>query len=226
MDWSHFKFRSTRRWALSSQCTLSISSSPFTHLFTDVFDIFCVLKPPMSFPHLCHLSWGYHILVYWGTEGIRRELPPTLITSPPSTFHNRSSTLPSVPSYTVVPFAIRAIQSPDYTDAGSHPFRLLALAIVLSPILSGRQYRTGKPGMLQTMGLQRARHDLATEQQRLYYQDGSSALDHFQQHSNMRLSSHLSFTSYHVISLGASSKICWKGCPDLLFLTLPLPSSP
>ena len=30
---------------------------------------------------------------------------------------------------------------------------------------SGRQWRTGKPGMLQSMGSQRVRHDLATEQQ-------------------------------------------------------------
>ena len=30
---------------------------------------------------------------------------------------------------------------------------------------SGRQWRTGKPGMLQSMGLQRVRHDLETEQQ-------------------------------------------------------------
>ena len=30
---------------------------------------------------------------------------------------------------------------------------------------SGRQRRAGKPGMLQSMGLQRVRHDLATEQQ-------------------------------------------------------------
>ena len=28
-----------------------------------------------------------------------------------------------------------------------------------------RQWRTGKPAMLQLMGLQRVRHDLATEQQ-------------------------------------------------------------
>ena len=32
---------------------------------------------------------------------------------------------------------------------------------------SGRQWRTGKPGMLQTMGLQRVGHDLATEQKLL-----------------------------------------------------------
>ena len=30
---------------------------------------------------------------------------------------------------------------------------------------SGRQGRTGKPGVLQSMGLQRAGHDRATEQQ-------------------------------------------------------------
>ena len=30
---------------------------------------------------------------------------------------------------------------------------------------SGRQWRTGKPGMLQSMGLQRVRYDLATQQQ-------------------------------------------------------------
>ena len=30
---------------------------------------------------------------------------------------------------------------------------------------SGRQWRTGKPGMLQSKGLQRVRHDWATEQQ-------------------------------------------------------------
>ena len=30
---------------------------------------------------------------------------------------------------------------------------------------SGRQWRTGKPGVLQSMGLQRIRHDLATAQQ-------------------------------------------------------------
>ena len=30
---------------------------------------------------------------------------------------------------------------------------------------SGRQWRTGKPGMLQSMGLQRVGHDLATDQQ-------------------------------------------------------------
>ena len=30
---------------------------------------------------------------------------------------------------------------------------------------SGRQWRTGKTGMLQSMGLQRVRHDLETEQQ-------------------------------------------------------------
>ena len=32
---------------------------------------------------------------------------------------------------------------------------------------SGRQWRTEKPGMLQSMGLQRVRHDWATEQQQL-----------------------------------------------------------
>ena len=30
---------------------------------------------------------------------------------------------------------------------------------------SGREWRTGKPGVLQSMGLQRVRHELATEQQ-------------------------------------------------------------
>ena len=33
---------------------------------------------------------------------------------------------------------------------------------------SGRQRRTGKPGVLQFMGLQRVRHDLATEQNNYY----------------------------------------------------------
>ena len=41
---------------------------------------------------------------------------------------------------------------------------------------SGRWWRTGKPGMLQSMGLQRVRHDLATdevvEQQRLKLEQG------------------------------------------------------
>ena len=32
---------------------------------------------------------------------------------------------------------------------------------------SGRQWRTGKPGVLQSMRLQRAGHDLVTEQQRM-----------------------------------------------------------
>ena len=31
--------------------------------------------------------------------------------------------------------------------------------------LSGRQLRTGKPGVLQSMGSQRVGHDLVTEQQ-------------------------------------------------------------
>ena len=34
---------------------------------------------------------------------------------------------------------------------------------------SGRQWKTGKPGMLQSMGLQRVRHNLATEQQPMTY---------------------------------------------------------
>ena len=33
---------------------------------------------------------------------------------------------------------------------------------------SGRWWRTGKPGVLQSMGLQRVRHDSATEQQSIY----------------------------------------------------------
>ena len=33
---------------------------------------------------------------------------------------------------------------------------------------SGRWWRTGKPGMLQSMGLQRVRHKRATEQQQIY----------------------------------------------------------
>jgi len=34
---------------------------------------------------------------------------------------------------------------------------------------SGRWWRTGKPGMLQSMGSQRVKHDLATEQQSITY---------------------------------------------------------
>ena len=119
------------RCTLSTHCTLSIPfqslHSPIHHLF----DIFSVLKPPRSFPPS---SWGYYILVYWKTVDIRRELPLTLITSPPSTFHSHSFTLPSVPSYTVVPFAIRSELSRLLTTRTLVPilFHLLALAIVLS----------------------------------------------------------------------------------------------
>ena len=34
---------------------------------------------------------------------------------------------------------------------------------------SGRYWRTGKPGLLQSMGLQEFRHDLVTEQQYCFY---------------------------------------------------------
>ena len=34
---------------------------------------------------------------------------------------------------------------------------------------SGRQWRTGKPGVLQSMGSQTVRHNLATEQQQIYF---------------------------------------------------------
>ena len=34
---------------------------------------------------------------------------------------------------------------------------------------SGRQWRTGKPGVLQSMGLQRVGHDLATEKQSFFF---------------------------------------------------------
>ena len=34
---------------------------------------------------------------------------------------------------------------------------------------TGKQQRTGKPGVLQPMGLQRVRHNLATEQQHAIY---------------------------------------------------------
>ena len=38
---------------------------------------------------------------------------------------------------------------------------------------SGRWWRIGKPGLLQSMGLQRVRHDLVTEQQQLKPQEWS-----------------------------------------------------
>ena len=41
---------------------------------------------------------------------------------------------------------------------------------------SGRWWRTGKPGMLQSMGLQRVRHDWATGQQQLCAQETSTSM--------------------------------------------------
>ena len=40
-----------------------------------------------------------------------------------------------------------------------------------SSILAWEIPWTGEPGDLQSMGLQRVRHDLATEPQQLYYED-------------------------------------------------------
>ena len=43
---------------------------------------------------------------------------------------------------------------------------------------SGRQWSTGKPGMLQSIGLQRIRHNLATEQQQQQYEIGLTFENH------------------------------------------------
>ena len=42
---------------------------------------------------------------------------------------------------------------------------------------SGREWRTGKPGLLQSMGLQRFGHDLATEQQQYIHSNNLPAWD-------------------------------------------------
>ena len=47
---------------------------------------------------------------------------------------------------------------------------------------SGRQWRTGKPGVLQSIGLQRVGHDLATEQQQRY-----STLSRASRYRNLKL---------------------------------------
>ena len=41
--------------------------------------------------------------------------------------------------------------------------------------ISGRQWRTRKPGVLQSMGLQRVRHDLATDQQTFFFRHNAIA---------------------------------------------------
>ena len=56
--------------------------------------------------------------------------------------------------------------------------KLLISPSYLNEILAGynnlgcrRQCRTGKPGMLQSMGLQRVQHDLVTQQQYIFQRD-------------------------------------------------------
>jgi len=67
-----------------------------------------------------------------------------------------------------------------------------------NPPCSGRQWRTGKPGMLQFMGYQTAGHDLATEQQQgisgspsCYQMQEEPSKDHHQKHLLNRF--HLKF---------------------------------
>ena len=60
---------------------------------------------------------------------------------------------------------------------------------------SGRQWKTGKPGMLQSMGLQRVGHDLETEQQRNW---SSIMVTHQMQDAHSPAMTKLYFQALHI----------------------------
>ena len=90
---------------------------------------------------------------------------------------------------------------------------------------SGRSWRTGKPGLLQSMGLQRVRHDLATEQQqKVNWQDGERARHPASACSPHRLPfSALVLPLLHLLSGRHTSVHCDKGSAARISM-LPLSS--